>query len=594
MCGNDTSGAWGGSIAAVACAVCLATSAHGDPMNDTWQAWPSHATYHCLTAWTEQTANGDTVYGYHADGPDGITDIYLTTEGHPLSAAEQTRLGVIPKHWSQRKAVPEVYSEVASRTARPKTVPRVYTAKQTHEPVVLPPLDLGAVAYEDALSGADGSKGALRTGTFVPLDPPITWSESIATDGEWTNLPNGTRIWSVQIDGPGAYGLRLHLSAAYLPAGVTLSVYPQARPEEALGRYDQGDFVNGEAWLGTLFADSVVLECVIPNYVNPVGLYGVVDTAVYQYLDLDAIVAEKAGSCNLDAACYGYTEASQAVAGLSTIGTNGSLWCTGTLVADADPASETPYFLTAFHCVSSQQGTSHSASNVELFWFYQAGACGGAVPTLASVPRTSGGLDFLAGNGVSSGSDFSLLRLRQPPPAGAVYLGWSAASYALGTAVVGIHHPAGSYKRIAFGTLTDHGHSITGLRIRPAVRFHEVSWNAGTTEPGSSGSPVLLANTGQLIGQLWGGYASCIDPAEPDYYGRFDKTFPIIERYLDPKAVLPPEDIDNSGLVDAADIQIVINAALGFDTLHDCDLDGSGDVDAVDIQRIINAVLIGV
>ncbi|MBI5095677.1 MAG: SMP-30/gluconolactonase/LRE family protein [Candidatus Hydrogenedentes bacterium] len=53
-----------------------------------------------------------------------------------------------------------------------------------------------------------------------------------------------------------------------------------------------------------------------------------------------------------------------------------------------------------------------------------------------------------------------------------------------------------------------------------------------------------------------------------------------------------PEDVDSSGLVDAVDVQLVINAALGLD-IHGLNADVNGDsiVDAVDIQLVINAAL---
>ena len=51
-------------------------------------------------------------------------------------------------------------------------------------------------------------------------------------------------------------------------------------------------------------------------------------------------------------------------------------------------------------------------------------------------------------------------------------------------------------------------------------------------------------------------------------------------------------DIDSSGGVNAVDVQLVINAALGFDIGGlDGDVDGSGDVNASDVQAVINAAL---
>lgn len=52
-----------------------------------------------------------------------------------------------------------------------------------------------------------------------------------------------------------------------------------------------------------------------------------------------------------------------------------------------------------------------------------------------------------------------------------------------------------------------------------------------------------------------------------------------------------PGDVNYSGKVDAVDVQLVINAALGMDVPVDCDIDRDGRVDAVDVQLVINAAL---
>ena len=50
-------------------------------------------------------------------------------------------------------------------------------------------------------------------------------------------------------------------------------------------------------------------------------------------------------------------------------------------------------------------------------------------------------------------------------------------------------------------------------------------------------------------------------------------------------------DIDGDGSVDAADVQLAINAALGLDISGDADMDHNGKVNAVEIQAIINEAL---
>jgi hypothetical protein len=159
----------------------------------------------------------------------------------------------------------------------------------------------------------------------------------------------------------------------------------------------------------------------------------------------------------------------------------------------------------------------------------------------------------------------------------------------VGTAVTAIHHPRGEYKRISFGHTTNTGSGGAGEPVQPYSRFLEVLWDEGTTEKGSSGSPLLLVGTQVIVGQLWGGNASCTSVEEPDYFGRFDQTFPVIEQWLAP--VFSATDIDRSGTVDSVDIQLVINAVLGIPISYSADVDSSGAVDAVDVQWVILAVL---
>jgi hypothetical protein len=50
-------------------------------------------------------------------------------------------------------------------------------------------------------------------------------------------------------------------------------------------------------------------------------------------------------------------------------------------------------------------------------------------------------------------------------------------------------------------------------------------------------------------------------------------------------------DVNGDDSVNAIDVQLVINAALGIDTICSCDINGDGPVNAVDVQLVINAVL---
>jgi len=52
-----------------------------------------------------------------------------------------------------------------------------------------------------------------------------------------------------------------------------------------------------------------------------------------------------------------------------------------------------------------------------------------------------------------------------------------------------------------------------------------------------------------------------------------------------------PGDVDGGGFVDAVDVQLVINRALGIEVTWICDINGDDVVDAVDVQLVINAAL---
>ena len=51
-------------------------------------------------------------------------------------------------------------------------------------------------------------------------------------------------------------------------------------------------------------------------------------------------------------------------------------------------------------------------------------------------------------------------------------------------------------------------------------------------------------------------------------------------------------DINDDKVVDAVDVQLVVNAALGFDVYpYDCDTNQDGAINALDIQMVIYAAL---
>ncbi|HOD49642.1 MAG TPA: trypsin-like peptidase domain-containing protein [Candidatus Hydrogenedentes bacterium] len=550
--------------------------------------------YQVLLSWRERARHIDaaTITGYRVAPLDGAEpfDIYSDETGKLLSDKDLDKAGITPKRWDLPpvEQLPEVSRQVAkSAESRPKPLGPPKGA-QAGEWVLLDPVDMGKVLAEDLDSDNGLNKGAKRIGVFQELSRAIDVQGESATQGQWQTMSDGTRIWTIRIYSPEAVAQRVHFARLDLPQGAQIIVYNAGYPEEAYGPYT-GPYPGGtDLWASSCFSESVAVECVVPAGVPLARVHITIDKTAHIYVDFAKIQWTKAlgdaGSCNLDAACYGdWIQTSWGVGGIGSIGRIGVLWCTGSLIADSVPDTQIPYFLTAEHCI----GSSYEANSVEVYWLWQRETCGGALTPVYDVPRTTGGADLMASSAASAGSDFALLRLRKQPPSELTYLGWSTSPQTVGASVACIHHPSGDYKRISFGDL------IAGAAYSTVNR---VGWNEGTTEQGSSGSPLMLADTHQIIGQLWRGTASCSMPREAggwDEFGRFDVTYPMVAAWLGPIEPAGPEDIDKNGFVDATDVQLVVNAALGLTVDGNANVDGDPDglITAVDIQLVINAAL---
>jgi len=234
----------------------------------------------------------------------------------------------------------------------------------------------------------------------------------------------------------------------------------------------------------------------------------------------DADTPDSAGNpCRLDVTCHpDWQRISRATALLvDTDAAGGTGVCMGTLLRDGDPTTDVPYLITAAHCAPD----ASRAASVEAVWFHHASRCGSSV--VAPVQTVSGGAQLLQTNPVT---EISLLRLRRPAPAGAVFAGWAVDLPEPGTPLASVHQPQGLRQAIAWGTLTGlapcdevplcevDGEDDEGQYLR-------VTWDRGGTDGGSSGAGLFL-ETGHLVGVLSGGFGDCEGAPGPDLYGRLD------------------------------------------------------------------------
>lgn len=341
-------------------------------------------------------------------------------------------------------------------------------------------------------------------------------------DGDWTELPNGDRVWTIGVASAGAYSLNFMFSEFDLPEGAQLFIYNEDHT------YKIGAFTNlnnnPEKTLSTypLPGERIILE-----YYEPSDAQGLTElkiaTVTHAYRDLDVIARGigDSGSCNNNVICAVGDNWRDEIDAVAMIVVNGNGICTGSLINNTANDGH-PYFLTANHC------TGGGVSNWVFRFNWQSPSCGDNNPSEASINyQTVTGSTMLA---QGTAADYALLEINNGSPIPTAYnpfyAGWDATGVNP-TSQVGIHHPSGDLKKISFdnnaaGTAT-YG-SATTWRI--------FNWEDGTTEPGSSGSPLFDQNH-RIIGQLYGGQASCSNNVN-DYYGKFDVTFPNVCQWLAP------------------------------------------------------------
>ncbi len=370
--------------------------------------------------------------------------------------------------------------------------------KDMNKPVVtkkLPTFDVQAMLAEDEITKGEGP---FRFGKRHPVNITLT------NDGTWEELANGDRIWRMTFYSPKAYSLNFLFSRFYMPQGAELYAYNADRSEVRGAFTAFNNKADGMFAIMPIEGEKVTLEYYEPATVNGLGVMEI-SYAVHAYRNLHSTAEEilekgfgDSGACNNDVACpvnVGWEDQIRSV-GMTIIG--GNRICSGAMVNNT-AQDGTPYFLSADHC-----GTNIS-SNWGVVFNYDSPSCGGPDGSLAQ--SVIGGVLRAS----SAASDFALFELSAPPPAsyGVYYAGWNNQNVAA-TSTVAIHHPANDVKKISFNddSVYEGSWGSGSTPITGGNHWVVDNWEDGTTEGGSSGSPLFDQNK-LIIGQLHGGSASC-------------------------------------------------------------------------------------
>jgi hypothetical protein len=380
----------------------------------------------------------------------------------------------------------------------------------------------------------------LKTGIHRAV--PAVWLQT----GAWQSEPDGTRLWRVALRSPGSLGIRVEFRNVSAGAG-RLWVHNGtdfAGPYTGRGPYDDGHF-----WSAAVPSDTITLEyepaADDPHPGDPpFDIAGIAHQA--RSVTQDTAAPDGADYCQLDPNCYpGWQPAMKMVGQLEFEDGGAEYLCSGSLVATRDN-SMIPYLLTAGHCIDNEP----AARTVEVFWTYQTSSCGATPPTSnASSEKSTEGADLIDFGTIEQG-DYSLLLLKDIP-AGLTFSGWDPSDPPLQASLAGVHHPAGSWKRISFGERTaDTTVGVGGengqVDIAPANLYLQILWDQGRIQPGSSGSP-LFSSPGVIAGTLTYGpedppLTACEISPSVAGYGRFSNTYRNLQSYFEnwPAATVAP------------------------------------------------------
>jgi PKD repeat protein len=350
---------------------------------------------------------------------------------------------------------------------------------------------------------------------------------NLRVNGRKDILPDhsGT-IWRLAIESDSACSVQLILRKFYIPRGAKLFVYNDNLSQIA-GAFTFNNMQNDSTFV---IADIIGNKAII-EYFEPVDpdfpgeiVIGAVGKAYKNIYDL------KSESDYIGVNCpegKNLQDVKHAVCKITFRSDSSSYLCSGALLNNARN-DETPYFLTASHCIS----TSGEASTLVAYFNYERVDCNG----IALTARTISGATLLTN---SPASDYTLLRLSSKPTPACqpYYAGWNAVDVPADH-VSGIHHPEGLTKKLAIDndTISTNTAAIQwqGSVSSPVASHWQVKFDVGKTAGGSSGSPLFNKNK-QIIGQLHGGDNIY------DLYGKFSYSWlhpaPLYKRlrvYLDP------------------------------------------------------------
>lgn len=416
---------------------------------------------------------------------------------------------------------------------------------RTTQPLQVPFVEMPSFDVQQAVlrSEAEGKK-------FKSLEFAHKFYVFLRPDNSGTTFTtlDNMKIWRVGIRSRNAYSLNILFSKFRLPEGAKVFVY-NSDQSEILGSYTQKNNTD----LNLLPVQPIAGDEIIVEYQEPMNaaFKGEIEIGEVNH-DFRGLFRateprDPVQSCHPNLVCY--PEDIQSGSGVVALIINGTTYCTGSLVNNS-AKDGTPYLLTATHCINRDYDPAFLANRrydvvagtIVAFFGYQSPVCSKEIR--GPLQMTMASADSVL---ISERYDISLLKFKQMPlkEYQPYYLGWNVSSSPQ-PPFHGIHHPNGGVKKVAVASkaLAIGSFDNPKYNMEPNGHWAVREWdeNKGSTEGGSSGSP-LLDKDKRVLGALTGGESQCSSPRGPDLYSSLYKAWNVtgslgnpnsLKSYLDP------------------------------------------------------------
>ncbi len=424
-----------------------------------------------------------------------------------------------------------------------------------------------------------------------PKDQPLQFAIPVQVNltpenAGYTVRDGSETVWVMPFSSKGALSLNLILSPFDLPDGAYVYVYDYGR-QVVRGAFTNESGTNKITMpLLPVPGDRMVLECHFPGKSVPEGAIGVKQVA-HDFAGFFGLTGTKdayfgrSDVCEVDINCSAnanYLKSSRSTVRLLVAGAE---LCTGVLVNNTG-SDYKAYVLSAQHCIE----TATDASNTIFVFNYESPWCDG--PDLTNMHSMSGSLLRASNPDI----DFTLVELNKFPSLvfKPYFAGWNITASAPSNTYT-LHHPEGDVMKISIDDNSPVSSSYPVAGFTSDGFWRIVTWDMGTTEHGSSGSPLFDQN-GRLRGTLTGGAATCANP-QNDYFAKLSKMFSLtnitdtnLKPWLDPLStgativngrdpygynLSRSDTLHNIPVSDAGTTDAYLSPEFGFSTGHNSD-----------------------